>query len=194
MYSDYLAKVAIRKHHNGNLTLEDELMEVDNQNDELKQKTLNDYEMEETKEEKANSMKTGEKYIIRKLISFKINIPKIDEYINKVSALEIKQDKASCFPSKSSNVPVVDNSLMSYDNPAPVQSQANSMNSQFYTGMNPQNFNTGMPKSMNGFGDDSQMGYAQNLLFQQPNNTNMFLNFNNNYIQNMQVMPNMQMY
>ena len=41
--------------------------------------------MEETKEEKAKSMKTGEKYIIRKLIDFKINVPKIDEYLNKIA-------------------------------------------------------------------------------------------------------------
>lgn len=91
MYSDYLHKVAVKKHiviPNSEVPND---MDVDKQTDEQRQQTLREYEMEETNEEKNNSMKTGEKYIIRKLISFKINIPKIDDYIQKVSSLEINK-------------------------------------------------------------------------------------------------------
>lgn len=91
MYSDYLRKVAVKKNiHLPNSEVPND-MDVDTQTEEQRQQTLREYEMEETNEEKNNSMKTGEKYIIRKLISFKINIPKIDDYIQKVSSLEINK-------------------------------------------------------------------------------------------------------
>jgi hypothetical protein len=91
MYSDYLHKVAVKKHIAVQNSEVPNDMEVDKQTDEQRQQTLREYEMEETNEEKNNSMKTGEKYIIRKLISFKINIPKIEDYIQKVSSLEINK-------------------------------------------------------------------------------------------------------
>lgn len=91
MYSDYLHKVAVKKNKVVQNSEVPNDMDVDKQTDEQRQQTLREYEMGETNEEKNNSMKTGEKYIIRKLISFKINIQKIDDYIQKVSSLEISK-------------------------------------------------------------------------------------------------------
>jgi hypothetical protein len=88
MYFEYLTKVALKKQNSTHIQSQD--VDMDLQTDEQRKETLKDYEMEESKESQAKSMKTGEKYIIRKLIAFKITISKIDEYIQKVEAIVIK--------------------------------------------------------------------------------------------------------
>ena len=68
-------------------------MEAGNQNEEQKFGENMDYEMElDMKDPKSKTMKTGEKYIIRKLVSFKITIPKVDEYISKLEQIKIKDN------------------------------------------------------------------------------------------------------
>jgi hypothetical protein len=157
MYSDYLQKVSLKKQHLVHYNNEDSNMEIDGQDEETRQQILRDYEMEESKEEKAKSMKTGEKYIIRKLISFKINIPKIDDYLQKLNSLEIKAiiGRTNSFgmsgfnqPASATNLPVMNNNFSN-------QGQEN------YYNMNPF-------KTFQGYNDDSQIAYqSKNFLFQQ---------------------------
>lgn len=71
-------------------------METSNQIEEQKFGENMDYEMEmDMKDPKTKTMKTGEKYIIRKLVSFKITIPKVDEYISKLEQIKIKENMMS---------------------------------------------------------------------------------------------------
>lgn len=71
-------------------------METENQVEEQKFGENMDYEMElDMQDPKSKTMKTGEKYIIRKLVSFKITIPKVDEYIGKLEQISIKDNLMS---------------------------------------------------------------------------------------------------
>ena len=184
MYADYLSKVAMKKINAE--TQNDEEMDPDEQDDESKQHIFNEYEMEESKEEKAKSMKSGEKYIIRKLLAFKINIPKIDDYIQKVSAIEIKNEKMSSYTNNNITNPIIDSYYQNSSQPIasniPIQSTVNP-----YLGIINHN-NLDQFKTMQGFNDDSQVAfYAQNFLFQNPsNNQNAFMAYNNNLIASMQ--------
>lgn len=180
MYSDYLTKVAQKKINAEIPTNIDEQMDVEDQDDD-RQQTFNQYEMEESKEEKARSMKSGEKYIIRKLISFKINIPKIDDYIQKVTAIEIKNEKVPAYNTNNIENPVMENYYMNSNQSNLANIQANSYGNSYYGNMN-QNLN--QFKTMQGYNDDSQVPYyAQNFLFQNQNtNHNPFMQYNNNLI------------
>lgn len=139
MYSDYLIKVSMKK-QNLNLGLDSNTdMDIDMQTDEQKQQILKNYELEETKEEKAKTMKTGEKYIIRKLISFKINIPKIDDYLQKLTSLPLKKD-INTFNSSINNNVGYDNLMNVYSQPAPI-TQTQNMNGSYFNQVPPVNCN-----------------------------------------------------
>lgn len=192
MYADYLAKLARNSVQGDRAAVIDANFESDLQ-PERREQILKEYEMDETKEEKARSMKSGEKYIIRKLISFKINIPKIDEYIQKVSAIEIKQNKMMNFPGNTSN-PVSEGYYEPYRQPASAPCNQGFMPQQ-YLGQAGHTGNTGHNnasmnnfKTLSGYNDDSQIAYYnQNFLFQaQGNNYDQFAGFNNNLIASMQ--------
>lgn len=181
MYSDYLTKVAQKKISAENPSQKDEEMDADDQDDDSRQQMLNEYEMEESKEEKAKSLKSGEKYIIRKLIAFKINIPKIDDYIQKVSAIEIKNEKMHAYTHNNIANPSMDNYYMNSNHQVSSNIPTQSSGNPFLGNMN---HNLNQFKTMQGFNDDSQVAYyAQNFLFQnQNNNLNPFMQYNNNLI------------
>lgn len=162
MYSDYLIKVAMKKQSLNLVSNSNNGMDVDMETDEQKQQILNDYELEETKEEKAKSMKTGEKYIIRKLISFKINIPKIDDYLHKLTSLPLKKEM-NTFNSIINNNLGYGNSMNGYVQPMP-NTQMQNMNDPYFNQVPPINSN----KTFQGYNDDSQLAFqSQNMLFQQ---------------------------
>lgn len=175
MYAEYLKKVALKQKQSTNWSSnEDNGMDVDMQTDEQRQQILKDYEMEESKEEKAKSMKTGEKYIIRKLISFKINIPKIDDYLMKLNALEVNNDqmKQNQFYVNKNTNNGIDNILNNYGNPMSASTTQNS--NQYFPQMGFGQNNPNQFRTFQGHNDDSQIAYhSNNFLFQpqmsQPN-------------------------
>lgn len=190
MYSDYLNKVAMKKQNAMNCFNDQSSMEVDNQTDEQRQQMLKEYEMEETKEEKAKSMKTGEKYIIRKLISFKINIPKIDDYIQKLSSLEIKHDssKVGGFGVNTTTASSVENIFSNYGQPMSANNLQNTNNGQYFNQMHGQSMQPNPFKTFQGYNDDSQIAYqSQNFLFHpQMSHPNPYMALNNQIINGLQ--------
>jgi hypothetical protein len=169
MYSDYLSKVAIKKQNLQNTPNTNNGVDVDMQTDEQKQKILNDYELEETKEEKAKSMKTGEKYIIRKLISFKTNVPKIDDYLQKLNSLQVVQEinPMNTYNSSINNGGNTEHTMNTYSQPMPA-SQMQNMNDTYFNQVPQSNYNTNPYKTFQGYNDDSQIAYqTQNMLYQQ---------------------------
>lgn len=189
MYSEYLAKVAMKKQGMGGNLNEQPSMEVDKNVDE---QMFKEYEMEETKEEKAKSMKTGEKYIIRKLISFKINIPKIDDYIQKLNTLEIKNDSAK-FGSFSVNTNAssgIENVFSNYGQPMSANNTQGVNSNQYFNQAQGNGMETHPYKTLQGFNDDSQIAYqSQNYLFQQQmSQNNPFVSLNQQLLNGMQNM------
>lgn len=199
MYSDYLHKVAAKKHITiPNAEVPND-MDVDRQTDEQRQQTLREYEMEETNEEKNNSMKTGEKYIIRKLISFKINIPKIDDYIQKVSSLEINKAERECHSIRQNNFGNENITTISFG-ASTSNTSTNNEGSNYHLnqyGFNQENSNNKQSfentavnpfKTFQGFNDDSQIAYFyQNMLFQNPlSNSLPFYSYGDQLISGMQ--------
>jgi hypothetical protein len=167
MYSDYLSKVAIKKHNLQNMPNSNNGMEVDMQTEEQRQKILDDYELEETKEEKAKSMKTGEKYIIRKLISFKINVPKIDDYLQKLNSLQVVQEVNNINTYNTSNGGNTEHTMNNYAQPMPA-SQMQNMNDPYFNQVQQSNYNSNPYKTFQGYNDDSQVAFqSQNMLYQQ---------------------------
>jgi ASC-1-like (ASCH) protein len=95
MYSEYLTKLALKKKNEAGLRNDDN-MDMEGQQEETKLVDNMEHDMEmDLKDPKSKTMKTGDKYIIRKLISFKITIPKIDEYVNKLDQIKIKEGTIS---------------------------------------------------------------------------------------------------
>jgi len=178
MYSDYLNKVSIKKQNNINQLNEQNNMDVDNQTEEQRQQIFKQYEMEETKEEKAKSMKTGEKYIIRKLISIKINIPKIDDYFQKLNSLEVKENSG----------PHNNFAIENFGQHVSANNIPNSNINQFgsHTNLDPMNANPF--KTFQGYNDDSQIAYQSNqLLFQQQmSQPNQYMQMSNQMMNGMQ--------
>jgi len=178
MYADYLNKVSIKKQNSINQLNEQNNMDVDNQTEEQRQQIFKQYEMEETKEEKAKSMKTGEKYIIRKLISFKINIPKIDDYLQKLNSLEVKEN---------SNVPN-NYGMNNFGQHVSTNLIPNINNNQFGSHISPDSMNGNQFKTFQGYNDDSQVAYQSNqLLFQQQmSQPNPYMQMSNQMMNGMQ--------
>lgn len=184
MYSEYLTKLAMKKQNAINAANNDVPMDVDGQTEEQRQQILREYEMEETKEEKAKSMKSGEKYIIKKLIQFKINIPKIDDYIQKLETLEVKQNytEPATFGANNMNQFKTfqgfnDDSQIVYQNQNnlfnPQMSQPNpymAMTNQMVNGL--QNLNL-----------DGNNLYWNNQMYQQPTNSSSGMTGNGNFQQ-----------
>ena len=184
MYSDYLARVASKKQNNEN-GMGDANMDIDT-NEENKQGSSMEYDIEmDLKDSKSKTMKTGEKYIIRKLISFKITIPKVDDYINKLEQITVKENSnASNSNNTQMNVGVFNNTLLNND--------FNGFNNHNFKGMETNLMNDDQYKTMRGFNDDSQIAYQQNppSLFQ-PNIVPMpqmhpMMNYNHQLIAGMQ--------
>lgn len=162
MYAEYLSKVASKKQ--SALQANDVNMDTDNDNntEEMKQATEMDIEMD-LKDSKSKTMKTGEKYIIRKLISFKITIPKIDDYIGKLEQIKVKESMGDFQMFNNNNFfkPIKNEKEMMYN------------------------------KTMQGFNDDSKIALQyQPSLFQQNMmpmpNLNSGMNFNNPLVAGMQ--------
>ena len=192
MYSDYLTKVALKKQNASAANSNQTNMDVDMQTDEQKEKMLKEYESERTNEEKSKSMKTGENYIIRKLISFKINIPKIDDYLQKLNSLEVKHDanKVGQYSTNTSNASTLGNVLNNYYHPMSATPGVTGNNNQFFNQFQNNEVYANQFKTLHGFNYDSQIAYqSQNFMFQPPmGQQNPFMNFNNNLVAGMQNM------
>lgn len=174
MYADYLAKVAMKKQTAGQADTQDANMEIDEHADEQREAMITEYEMEEEiKEGKSKTMKTGEKYIIRKLIAFKITIPKIDDYINKLSSLQVKDNsnKPSSItnqfsPNTMSNMPTGSHTTSNTTVSDGSQIMKGFQN-HYFRNLENTMANEGSFKTIQGYNDDSQIAYqSQPSLFQ----------------------------
>lgn len=200
MYAEYLSKLAQRKQNGVEVDYEDVNMEVDNQMEEFKQSDLQSMDIDSDFKGNSKSMKTGEKYIIKKLISFKINIPKIDDYISKLEDIKVKEKNNDSQSIMNQYNTGMMNGGMSYSNTShnmysnygPSQgstmydsnNSGNFYQSPYFKTLNNAIIGDNSLKTMQGFNDDSQIAFqTQHSLFQQPlmpmPNMHSMMNYNN---------------
>lgn len=184
MYADYLAKVAEKRQALG-VAGDDVNMDTDNPIEEAKQLEALDFEMVDDFNGKSKTMKTGEKYIIRKLISFKTTIPKVDEYISKLEQIRISgSDQAA---------PTLHTNTFNLSNMAahPVTTETNTMQN-YYTGSIDNSAMAGNHyRTMHGYNDDSQLVYNPQPSLFQPQampmpRMNAMMGYNNQLLAGMQ--------
>lgn len=89
MYRDYLDRKKMEKGY-------DTKIKINNVNDLNGDLTMDMHE--ESKEDKSAALKTGDKYIIRKLVSLKITPDQIQDFINMLIAGSNSMSSSNCYP------------------------------------------------------------------------------------------------